>query len=340
MPDAPPIPLPDDARPSRTIRLLLLEDDPDQTELMLSVLAEQWPNSTVVHAASGADVLKLDLAQFDLALFDLHLPDCTGLELMRRIRATHDLPVILITGERIGETAAEAIRAGAMDYIVKYGDYIQIVPVVIEKTLALLDIRAANRRLEQELLARNSELERLNEQLREMAAHDPLTGLYNRRHFGELLTQHFSESVRYDTDLTCMMLDLDEFKQINDTLGHPAGDRVLVLCAEVLRRTLRQSDLPARYGGDEFVALLPRTCPAEARSSARRIATEFKAAIARQMPQAARVTLSIGLASREHGQPPSAEALVRLSDQALYLAKAGGRDRIMVISPSEVGAGA
>jgi len=322
---------------ARELRFLLIEDDPDQAELMTAVLGDHFPKSTVAHAKSGAEFDRLDLKQFDLAICDLHLPDCTGLELLQRVRARGELGVIMVTGERFGRVAAEAIRAGAIDYLVKHGDYINVVPVVIEKALAMMEISAVNQRLEKELLERNDELERLNEQLREMAANDPLTGLYNRRHFEELLRQLFSEAVRYGTDLTCMMMDLDRFKQVNDTFGHPMGDRVLGVTADVLRRVLRQSDLPARYGGDEFVALLPRTTPEEARASARRIVSEFKQMLGSRVPQAKGVTLSIGLASLERGQPPTADALVRLADQALYLAKAGGKDRIMVINPEEVG---
>ncbi|MCK6456238.1 MAG: GGDEF domain-containing response regulator [Phycisphaerae bacterium] len=324
---------------SRALRLVLLEDDPDQAELMSAVLAEHFPNATVTLAACGAEIRALDLTRFDLGIFDLHVPDCTGLELLTEIRATLDFPVIMVTGERFGQAAADAIRLGAIDYVVKHGDYLNVVPIVIEKALAMMEMKAANQRLESELLERNAELERLNEQLRDMAAHDALTGLYNRRHFEELLNQLFSEAVRYQTDLTCMMLDLDRFKQVNDTHGHAVGDHVLQLTAEVLRAVLRQSDLPARYGGDEFVVLLPRTTPDEAASSARRLAKTFRERVCEQLPRASSVTLSIGLASLEQGQPPTGEALVRLADQALYLAKTGGRDRIMVVNPIEVSCG-
>jgi len=321
---------------TRGLRFLLIEDDPDQAELMSAVLCDAFTDCEVRVARSGAEFDALPPSGFDLGIFDLHLPDCTGLDLLDRVRRVSDLPVIMVTGERFGRVAADAIRRGAIDYVVKHGDYLDVVPVVIEKALAMVEMKAVNRRLENELLERNAQLERLNEQLRELASHDPLTGLFNRRHFEDLLDQLFPEARRYEAHLTCIMLDVDCFKRINDTLGHPVGDRVLQLTADVLRRTLRQADVPARYGGDEFVVLLPRTASAEAQSSARRIIRAFRLELARRLPRVTGVTLSIGLASVELGQPTTGEALVRLADQALYLAKAAGKDQIMIVNPVKV----
>lgn len=318
------------------LRFLLVEDDPDQVELMTVLITDYFSKSTLTVARTVADARANDFSTFDLGLFDMQLPDGTGIELLKYVRSRCELPVIMVTGERFGAIAAESIRTGAMDYVVKHGDYLNVLPVVIEKALTMVEIRAFNQRLERELLARNAELERLNKQLREMASNDALTGLYNRRHFGELLHQLFSESQRYQTDLTCLMLDLDNFKNVNDTLGHPVGDGVLQLTAEVLRTVLRQSDLPARYGGDEFIVLLPRTGLAEARATARRLVACFAEHVAGRMPKVLGVSLSIGLASRGQGQTTNGEALVRLADQALYLAKSAGKGRIMEVAPQEV----
>src|SRR5205823_4597952 len=137
---------------------------------------------------------KVDPAACDLALIDLNLPDGSGIDVLKQLRRQHDLPVILVTGERFGEPASEAIRAGAADYLVKHGDYLHVLPVIVRKALAMAEIKSENQRLQCEVMQRNAELESLNEELRHMAAHDPLTGLYNRRHFNEVLHQLFSES--------------------------------------------------------------------------------------------------------------------------------------------------
>jgi diguanylate cyclase (GGDEF)-like protein len=166
-----------------------------------------------------------------------------------------------------------------------------------------------------------------------MAARDSLTGLYNRRHFNDLCAQLFAEAARYQTDLTCMMIDLDNFKRVNDTLGHQTGDDLLRLTAEIIRGSIRESDVAVRYGGDEFAVLLPRTSPTEARASAERILARFREDIADKLPEASIASLSIGLVSREQDQPASVVELVNLADEALYLAKAGGKNRITVARP-------
>lgn len=192
-----------------------------------------------------------------------------------------------------------------------------------------------NAELEDRVLQRTVALEEANERLREMAVHDSLTGLYNRRHFAELLDRLFAEATRYDTDITCMMFDLDNFKRINDTLGHHRGDQLLQLTARVIRDSIRESDVPVRFGGDEFVVLLPRTSPSEGRASAERLLENFRFALATEMPEVRDCSLSIGLASREQYQPAEAMQLVRLADEALYLAKAAGKNRITIRRPGK-----
>ena len=190
-----------------------------------------------------------------------------------------------------------------------------------------------NTELEDRVMQRTMALEEANRRFKEMAARDSLTGLYNRRHFNDLLSQLFAESTRYQTDLTCMMLDLDNFKRVNDSLGHQTGDKLLQLTANVIQRCIRESDVAVRYGGDEFVVLLPQTSPDEARASAERVLTLYRKELGEELPEANIASMSIGLASRQEGRPTEAMNLVQLADEALYLAKAGGKNRIMVVRP-------
>ena len=317
-------------------RIAIVDDDLDQASLLKEALQERFPNARIELAHCRADALKWDPSAFDVAIVDLNLPDGNGIDLMVEWRRTHDLPVVMITGERRTDNPVAAIRRGAADFVIKHGDYLDIVPIVIQKAIALVEMKRANRRLEDELRLRNKELERVNTELRRLATHDSLTGLYNRRHFGDLLSRLFAEAKRYGTDLTCMIIDVDDFKRVNDTRGHQAGDQVLERLARIIRESIRESDVPVRFGGDEFVILLPRTSPAEARASADRILARFQRGLPAPMPGACLSSLSIGLASREEDQPSSAETLVHLADKALYLAKSKGKGRVMVVRPLPV----
>lgn len=237
---------------------------------------------------------------------------------------------------------ASAIAAGKLDTRVaedrrdELGDLAKAFNAMAVKLASShQELTAQSHELERRVLERTLALEEANRQLQELAAHDSLTGLYNRRHFNDILTQLFAESARYQTDLTCMMIDLDNFKRVNDTLGHQTGDLLLQLTARAIKDSTRESDVAVRYGGDEFAVLLPRTTPEDARASAERLLQRFRETIQRELPEASIASLSIGLASRVREQPATAKALMQLADEALYLAKAGGKDRITVVRPVE-----
>ena len=170
-------------------------------------------------------------------------------------------------------------------------------------------------------------------QLRELASREPLTGLYNRRHFNEMLERRFSEAVRYSTDLTCLMIDLDEFKAANDAFGHQVGDELLVLTANTIVGQLRTADLAARYGGDEFIILLPQTDAESSRILAERIVERFSRDAAERFPNV-RVSMSMGVASLQLLEPKDAESLIRHADRALYDAKKKGKNCIVTAMPA------
>lgn len=178
----------------------------------------------------------------------------------------------------------------------------------------------------------NEELEKRvalrTQQLRELASRDPLTGLFNRRYFNEMLERRFSEALRYQTDLSCIMIDLDGFKAVNDTFGHHTGDDLLQVTADTISEQLRSSDITARFGGDEFVALLPQTDCEKAHVLGQRIMDQFKQSVRGRFPELT-VSMSIGVASINEAQIEDAESLIRTADHAMYAAKGGGKDRIV-----------
>lgn len=181
----------------------------------------------------------------------------------------------------------------------------------------------------------NSELEERvayrTKQLRELAAREPLTGLYNRRHFNEVIERAFSEASRYGGDLSCIMIDLDRFKNTNDNFGHQVGDELLMLTATTILSQLRASDVAARYGGDEFIVLLPQTDLDRAIVLSERITEKFKRDAAERFPKVV-VSMSIGVASLNDINAKNAETLTRAADHAMYDGKSAGRDRIMTAS--------
>ena len=195
------------------------------------------------------------------------------------------------------------------------------------------DLRFAGRVVESAAAAIQKALDhadgsRREEAMRQLAETDPLTGLLNRRAFGERLAHEVERANRYQTVLTCAMLDIDHFKTANDTYGHQVGDQILVHFAELLRREQRSMDVVARYGGEEFVVLLPETGNAGARLFAERMlrrvaSTQFGAAGGPPIP----ITISLGLATFPDERAVDGEGLLRLADQNLLRAKADGRNR-------------
>ncbi|HEY2585038.1 MAG TPA: diguanylate cyclase [Tepidisphaeraceae bacterium] len=326
------------------MKLLIIEDDPDQRDLIRQTLEAHFGPGTVDGAATIADALRANVDAFDLILSDYNLPDGTGLDLLERMRhAEIGTPVILVTGENVGRTAVEAIRRGAMDYVVKFGEYLFTIPLVVEKNLTAAKVERENKRLRQDLERAYEEVHQKNLQLEESlhrlelaAATDPLTGLYNRRHFGMVIEQLFAEAQRYGNDLSCVMIDLDGYKQLNDSLGHQMGDQLLTVAAKAITSNLRKMDVAARYGGDEFVLLLPRAGTDEAAGVAARVREDFGRATAAVLRRNNGLTMSVGIGSLMGDGVAATEQLVARADAALYRAKADGRNRVVVSHPVRV----
>jgi two-component system cell cycle response regulator len=318
------------------LKLLVIEDDADQRDLIRETLqAALGERLAVSIAASKREALAQDLALFHLILCDYNLPDATGLELLDEIRARCNTPVIMVTGENVAHIAAEAIRKGATDYVVKTGDYLFTIPLIVQKNLIVANIKRENEKLRQELEAallevrhKNVQLEQSLKKVEELAATDPLTGLYNRRHFGRVLEQLFAEAQRYGKDMACVMIDLDHYKQLNDTYGHQVGDELLILAGKVISANMRRMDIAARYGGDEFVLLLPHASAGDATLAASRIQEEFKHASAVLLKKTAGLSMSIGVGSIGTSRPNTVDQLISSADSALYYSKEMGRDRL------------
>jgi diguanylate cyclase (GGDEF)-like protein len=226
--------------------------------------------------------------------------------------ATQDVPVIFVTG--LAETTDETrgLEVGAIDYITK-----PFVPAIVRMRVRN---HLALRRVTNELHVLNAELLRL-------ARTDPLTGVSNRRHFLELLTEEVSRGRRYRRPAALFMLDLDHFKRLNDGYGHDIGDRALVETARTVRRTLRTHDLFGRMGGEEFAGFLPETDFAEAVLVCERL-RELIAAVDLQVSPPTQLTASIGVIAFDP-DTDTVDSAIKRADQAMYAAKQGGRNRVV-----------
>ena len=280
-------------------RVLLIEDDPGDVYLLRRMLAEASARRIELEPA---DLLAKGLALlaeggFDVLLVDLDLPDSSGLATFQTVRRrAPDLPVIVLSGLDDETVALVAVREGAQDYLVK-GQF--------EGQLLVRSIRYAIER------------HRLQQSLRDLSLRDDLTGLYNCRGLTTLADQQVKMARRRGSCLLLAFADLDGLKEINDTHGHSVGNEAITATARVLRETFRDSDIVARFGGDEFVVLLPETEARDFEVPARRLANRV-AAFNREATRPFTLSLSLGIATWDPRQPGSLEQLIERADQAMY----------------------
>ena len=317
-------------------RVLIVDDDRGNVTLVREGLSPFGYH--FIEAHDGPQALSaIRQHRPDLIVMDVEMPGFSGVEVCRIVKANQGengfgfIPVILMTA-RGGSAKIEGLELGADDYLVKPFDMLEL----SARVKAMLRLKA----LQDQLIDKNRELDRANreldkkrEELLALTRIDGLTGLYNRRYFEERLAAEFARSERYRVPLSCLMLDLDHFKRMNDTYGHPFGDKVLKGAAGVTQAALRSVDLLARYGGEELVALLPETGPKEARAVAERIRSRIESLelVHRGLDgEEKRVTCtaSVGIATYPIPTIDSAEGLLRAADDCLYGAKADGRNRV------------
>jgi len=295
------------------------------------------PFTECVIIGSLSELFEQDLDAAQLVICAVYLPDGTGLNVLDFLRGRFPLlPVILIGSPEDSAVAVEAIRAGAVDFLTATNDMLAL-PLVVEKCLAHRRVKDQNERLQRdlsdsltELAVKNHQLQALVRQLEATARTDDLTGLCNRRSLTELLERAWRQAVRNNRPLAFMMIDLDDFKMVNDGHGHQCGDEILREAGRIIRANCRQVDMPARYGGDEFCVLMPESESHETGQVARRILCEWARANAARLPGEPRITMSIGVAQIDASRPVNSEELIRHADEALYAAKASGKGCIMV----------
>jgi diguanylate cyclase (GGDEF)-like protein len=300
---------------SSPLTVLVIEDHPDQRDLLAIVL--QREGYRVITAANGLEALKkLETENVQIALSDIMMPKMDGFELIKRMRSNPILKsiyLILITARIQEGDRVRGLDLGADDYITK--------PFSFSELLARIRV--------------GSRVVQYQRHLEYQTQVDSLTGLFNRRAFEKKINEEFERSKRYHNPLSVLLLDIDNFKMINDTYGHHGGDAALVKISETFRERTRQSDFPSRYGGEEFVLILPETDQDSALQVAGKIHDSIRTCAFGTATRPFALTVSIGVSSTSARFYSDWRELVDDADRALYIAKNSGKDRIEIWQPEK-----
>jgi diguanylate cyclase (GGDEF)-like protein len=341
---------------SRKEVIVCVDDEEGVLRVLRASLGARFGHECqVLTARSGDEAVALfdeltrDGESIALVIADQIMPGMKGVELLEIVdRRLPSTTKILLTGQAGLDAVIDAInRAHLNQYIGKPWDETalllsvesllrqyrlthenkQLIASLSSKNQALIEM---NRELEAKIHERTHELAEANSRLAQLAVTDGLTGLYNHRHLHERLTLEVERSQRSKLPLSLLMLDVDHFKQFNDTFGHPAGDEVLRQLARVLNDTRRANDVVARYGGEEFAVILVDTAKFTAAKVAERVRERiFGHDFSDAAQKAGKITVSIGVATFPD-DGTDAEGLVRAADTALYAAKRAGRNRVVL----------
>ena len=303
--------------PEQALRVLMIDDDEEDYLIIRDLLCDAGGDRYLLDwvATPEAGLEWLLQHDHDVALVDYRLGPDNGIDLVESaVRAGCRVPLIMLTGDDDLSVDQAALRAGAVDFVPK----VRLDGALLERALRYAVERA-----------------RTLEAIRALATTDELTGLANRRELFRLLRDEITRSRRYGTPMALVLLDIDHFKQVNDTYGHPAGDAVLQWLARLLRENLRAVDHPGRLGGEEIAIVLPEVSGPQAFEMTERLRELVAEAPCHLVdPEGRRisvpVTISLGVAelAEEHA---GEDALMSAADQALYAAKRGGRNRTILL---------
>ncbi len=289
-------------------RILLIEDSKLQAAYYARILENEGMKTMICN--QPAKVLEI-MSEFnpDLILLDMYMPDCSGMELANLVRQVErfvSIPIVYLSAEQDMDLQLQAMSHGGDDFLSK--------PIKPDHLFAAVKTRIIRYR-----------------KLRSFMLRDGLTGLLNHTTINEYLEQELARAQRQKSELSFVMIDLDQFKLVNDTYGHPAGDRVLKSLSRLLKQRLRRADVVGRYGGEEFALILPDTGGENARYVLEDIRRRFNKITHLAGDQHFSVSFSAGIAS--YPQYASANDLKEAADQALYQSKHAGRDRVSLMKP-------
>ncbi|MFC2170590.1 diguanylate cyclase [Calditrichota bacterium] len=325
-------------------RILFVDDEPyllDGIKRMLHEKKHEWILDFTTSAFEAEELIKEK--SYDVVVLDVRMPQKSGFDILTDLKIhekRENFEVIMLTGLEERELKRKALALGANDLLTK--------PVVQEDLVARLESAIRTKTYRDEMLQRTSDLEKKNVRLEEeiqlraatekalrnanaklekLAVTDQLTGLYNRRLIFEKLKEYIRLSKRLQQPLSCMLADIDHFKNVNDTYGHQAGDRVLKDVAGILLGSVRKTDILARYGGEEFIFLLPDTTEEDTFLLAEKLRRNVESNTTSYNKNLINVSISIGIAITDRTGYDE-KNLVKETDKAMYEAKRLGRNRV------------
>ncbi|MBU6412876.1 MAG: diguanylate cyclase [Planctomycetes bacterium] len=289
--------------------VLIVDDSPDVHRLLRARLRQE--EIDIISATNGQEAIQFAQEHVPaIILLDLDMPGMDGFEVLRTLkdtRLTVEIPVIMLSGLVATQDKVTAFELGSVDYITKPFEFTEL----------RVRLRSALK------------LHKLVQLLGERARVDGLTGLWNRAYFDERWQEEFSRVSRTSRPLSIALFDVDHFKSVNDTFGHPAGDAVLTGLGKLLRQQGRASDIPCRYGGEEFCMIMPDTKPEDAIVLCERLRKSLEAMLWPRHPER-KITMSIGVSGMTEASTLSAQQVIDDADQNLYQAKRTGRNRVFV----------
>lgn len=306
------------APPSAGRRILVVDDDKENASVLSEALALEGYSVTV--ANNGVEALeKIESVKPELVMLDYEMPGLSGLETLTRLRQQKNyVAVLFLSGQDDERLVAECLMAGADDYVRKPYQYAEL--------RARLSVRFRNKDA-------YDGLAKATEQLRELAEHDDVTGLLNMRTTWDRIDRELKRGRRYNRGVAAVMMDLDHFKEVNDNADHLFGTFVLKEIGELIRKNMREIDFAARYGGDEFLMVLTEAEVKGAVAFAERLRARIADFEANDGKHKLKRTASLGVSVSGPTEEIDARELVRRADHALYAAKEGGRNKVVLFEP-------
>ena len=322
-------------------KLLIVDDEPTIVNILSTLLsAEGYEVNTALSGEAALEYLQVQAV--DVLVTDIRMDGMNGFELITEARKLDPyVQVIVITAHDCYDSIRQALQHDAYDYLAKPLENHDVILSSINRASAAARLQRANSNLLEQLRASHAMIEDANRRLRELndelivrANTDGLTELYNRRHLDESLDQEVSRRNRYPDPLSLVMLDIDRFKDFNDRHGHEGGDTALQLISSVLKASARNIDVVGRFGGEEFVVILPKTEPESAMVFAERLRRTIETTPVKIGSKLCRLTASIGVTGVEKERlAVTSQQMMAAADEALYRAKDAGRNTVILRKP-------